>query len=147
MPSCYCKCVRANKILSILSIVYCIAPHKCVKNIFKVTLQKFMDNVSNITLWCLGIAITWRPLSSVSFYILIFFSETSGPIGTKLGRNVHCMVPYKVYVLFVDQKYTREKEVSKRVCPYIWVLSIYCSFVFDEDLLMHFLRKSLSEIM
>jgi hypothetical protein len=51
------------------------------------------------------------------------------------------MVPYKVYVLFVDQKYTREKEVSKRVCPYIWVLSIYCSFVFDEDLLMHFLRK------
>jgi hypothetical protein len=28
-------------------------------------------------------------LSYVNFYILIFFSETTRPIGTKLGRNVH----------------------------------------------------------
>ena len=30
------------------------------------------------------ITITWRPSSSVNFYILIFFSETITPIGTNL---------------------------------------------------------------
>jgi hypothetical protein len=33
------------------------------------------------------IAITWR--LSVNFYILIFLSETIGPIETELGFNVH----------------------------------------------------------
>jgi len=28
-------------------------------------------------------------IGSINVYILIFFSETTGPIGTKLGRNVH----------------------------------------------------------
>lgn len=39
-------------------------------------------------MWC--IAITWRlmPQSSVN---LIFFSETTGPIGAILGRNVHLL--------------------------------------------------------
>ena len=41
------------------------------------------------------IAITWRP-SSVNFSS--FFSETTGPIGTKLSRNVPWMVLYKVSV-------------------------------------------------
>ena len=48
------------------------------------------------------IAITWR-LSSVKFYILIFFSETNGPIGTKLGRNVHWMI-LKVFFLLVHSE-------------------------------------------
>ena len=52
-----------------------------------------------------------------NFYILIFFSETTGLIGTNLGRTVHGMVLYTVYVSFVDQKYTRKQEVSKRVFP------------------------------
>jgi len=34
--------------------------------------------------------ITWHPsLSSVSFYILILYFETTGLIGTKLGTNIH----------------------------------------------------------
>ena len=63
------------------------------------------------------------------------FSVITGPIRANLSRNVHWMVPYKVYV-FVDQKYTKETrgpKVSKRVCPYIWIQIIYCSFVFYED--------------
>jgi hypothetical protein len=38
-----------------------------------------------------GIAITWC-LSSVNIYILIFFSNTTRPIRTKLCRNAHWMV-------------------------------------------------------
>jgi hypothetical protein len=34
------------------------------------------------------IVINW-PSLSVSFYILIFFSETTGPIGLVLGKNIH----------------------------------------------------------
>ena len=45
------------------------------------------------------IAITWRP-SSVNFSHFSFFSETTGPIGTKLSRNVPWMVLYKVSVFF-----------------------------------------------
>ena len=34
-----------------------------------------------------GIAITWLLSSSINFYILIFFVETTGQIGTQLGSN------------------------------------------------------------
>ncbi len=43
------------------------------------------------------IAITWRP-SSVNFHISSFFSETTWIIETKLPRNVHWKVLYKVSV-------------------------------------------------
>jgi hypothetical protein len=33
------------------------------------------------------IAITWHRASSLNFYILMYFSQTTGPFGTKLGRN------------------------------------------------------------
>jgi hypothetical protein len=48
------------------------------------------------------LVITWHPtlLSAINFYILIFFPETTGPIEAKPKRNVHWMVPNKVYVLF-----------------------------------------------
>jgi hypothetical protein len=40
-----------------------------------------------------GIVITYRPSSSsVNFYILIFFSETKGPVRTNFGKNVHWML-------------------------------------------------------
>jgi hypothetical protein len=58
--------------------------------------------------------------SSLSIYILIFFSETIELIGTKLVRNGHWMVSYKVF--FVDQKYTKETrgpKISKRVCAFV----------------------------
>jgi hypothetical protein len=38
------------------------------------------------------------------FHIFIFFSETSKQILTKLGRNVHWMVIYKIFVFGVDRK-------------------------------------------
>jgi hypothetical protein len=39
--------------------------------------------------------------------LLIFFSETTGPIKTKIGRNVHWMFFCKEYVfLYHDQKST-----------------------------------------
>ena len=31
----------------------------------------------------------------------IFFSETTRPIGTKFGRNVHCMVHYIILILYL----------------------------------------------
>ena len=40
-----------------------------------------------VCLWSYDIIITYRPSSSVNFYILIFFSKTTGPIETKLARN------------------------------------------------------------
>jgi hypothetical protein len=79
--------------------------------------------------------------SSLSIYILIFFSETTELIGTKLVRNGHWMVSYKVF--FVDQKYTKETrgpKISKRVCAYIWVYIVYMFLM--NFFLMHSLRKS-----
>ena len=103
-----------------------------------------------------GIAITWGLASlssSVNFYILISFSETTRPIGTKLGRDAHWMVPNKVYVFVVDQKYTIETKVpkvSKRVCPYIrpygyklFIVHLLLMRIFF--FLMHSWKKSLSE--
>jgi hypothetical protein len=44
------------------------------------------------------ITITWRPSSSVIFYILIFFYETITPIGTNLVGMFNRWSPYIVYV-------------------------------------------------
>ena len=74
-------------------------------------------------------------LSSINFYILIF-SETTGSIGTKLGRTVHWMIPYKVYVFCgsaVHKRNKRNKGVKKGMSIYmgvnyllfIWFLSGY----------------------
>jgi hypothetical protein len=52
-------------------------------------------------------------LSSVTFYILIFFSETIWPIGTKLARDVHWMVPYKVCVFLLIRS-TQMKQEAQR---------------------------------
>jgi hypothetical protein len=82
-----------------------------------------------------GSIITWRPMSSVNLYILIFFSETTRQIATNLVGMFNKRFPTK-FMFFVDQKYTKERRdlnVSKRACSYIWVYIIYCSFVFDED--------------
>jgi len=38
--------------------------------------------------------------SSVNFYMLIFLSETTLPIGTKVVRNVHWIVLCKVDIFF-----------------------------------------------
>jgi len=81
-----------------------------------------LTHLTQRVMW--DIAITWG-LLSISFYIFIFFSETTGPIGTKLGRNTHWMVPYKVYgfLLIRSTQMKRGSKVLKRVCSYIWVHS------------------------
>lgn len=63
----------------------------CHRNHVKITEQVF--NSPNQR------GITQHPWSSsINLYILIFFSETTCPVGTKFGRNIHWMVPYKVNV-------------------------------------------------
>ena len=74
-------------------------------------------------------------LSSVNSCILIFFSETTGPIKTKIGRNVHWMFFCKEYVfLYHEQKSTtiwpfeslvlRDPKVELRPY-YYWVNPIH----------------------
>jgi len=90
-----------------------------------------------------------RPaLSFVNFYILIFFSKTTGPTGTKLGMNVHWMVPFKVYVFCWSEVHKRNKRAKVvKKCVSICTCINYLLFIWFwwEFCLMYFLRKSLLE--
>ena len=72
----------------------------------------FLTHLTQRLMW--GIVITWCQSSSVYFYILIFFSETTGPIRTKFERNVLWMVPYWKFMFFYLSEETRGPMVSKR---------------------------------
>jgi hypothetical protein len=67
-----------------------------------------------------------RPKCWKKCVVLMVSSETAGPIGNKLGRNVHWMVRWEVNGFFYDQKYTKETrgpKVSKSVLFVIIVFS------------------------
>jgi hypothetical protein len=66
-----------------------------------------------------GIVITVRPSSPLNFYILIFISETTGPIGTKLSRNVDWVVLYNFFPPILNPP--QEKKRSK---PWNYILSL-----------------------
>jgi hypothetical protein len=59
----------------------------------KITFQ-FLAHLTWRVIW--AIAITWHPSSVVN--ISIFSSETIGPFGTKLGRNIPWVDLYKVFI-------------------------------------------------
>jgi hypothetical protein len=75
------------------------------------------------------IAITWRPSSVVCklfiFQISSFFSETTGPIGTKLSRNVPWMVLYKVTVFRSSRIFNMAARANNRMC--IYFIKIDCT--------------------
>ena len=102
----------------------------------------FLTHLTQRLMW--GIVITWRRSSSVYFYILIFFSETTGPIRTKFERNVLWMVPYwKFYVFLFIRRNKRSNGVQKG-CIYIYGYKLFIVHLFfDEFFLMHSSRKSL----
>ena len=83
-----------------------------------------------------GIVITWLPseLSYVNFYILIFFSETTGSIGTKLGRN-HWMIPNKVFFCCWS------KETSTN-CVHIYGYKLFIVHLFFMRIFYAFLKKT-----
>jgi len=61
----------------------------------------FLAHLIQRTMW--DIIFTLCPSSSswfVNSYILIFFSESTVPIGTKCCRNVHWFVLYEVYCFY-----------------------------------------------
>ena len=71
-----------------------------------------------------------------TFTFFIFFSETKGTIGTKLGRNVHWMVPYKVYVCFcwseIHKRNKRPNVVKKGVSIYMGInYLLFICFLWD----------------
>ena len=60
------------------------------------------------------ITITWRPSSSVNFYILILFSETTTPIGTNLVGMFNRWSPTQ-FMFHADRKYTKETRGTKSI--------------------------------
>jgi hypothetical protein len=46
-------------------------------------------------------------------HCVIFFSETTGPIGTKICRNVHWMVPFKVCFYLLIRGTQKKREFLK----------------------------------
>jgi len=69
------------------------------------------------------------------------FSETTGPIGTKLGMNVLCMFLSKVFVIDgIHKRKKRPKGVKERVyCFCVW--RVYFSTNLDEVFVFMFLMK------
>lgn len=92
---------------------------------------------------------------SLSFYILIFFSKTTGP---RLGRNVHWMIHHKRYVLFniilrTLQKHEAQGGISGFSNYVMWSVYFSNSFEFffhfwfqsifnDSDLFMIYWAKT-----
>ena len=97
---------------------------------------------------CILIAITWHQWwSSVNFYISMFFSETTGPIGSKLGRNVHWMVPYKVYVLLLIRSTQKKQEAQGclKGCIHIYCYKLFIVRLFLMRIFFIAFLNSLSE--
>jgi hypothetical protein len=45
----------------------------------------------------------------------MFFFETTGPVATKLGRNIQCIIIYKVCDHYSDWKSTAETRGPKEL--------------------------------
>jgi hypothetical protein len=93
--------------------------------------QSFLVHLDQRSRWT--IAITWRP-SSVNFSHFkqcSFFSETTGPIGTKLSRNVPWMVLYKVSVFRSSWIF----DMAARANNMLWLAEISKIFFSETNVL------------
>ena len=77
------------------------------------------------------------------FYILIFSSKISRPIGTKLGRYLHWMVMYKVNVIS-NRKFLQEQETQRYkkkivISVVAYYMSLLCGLLFSHHILIIFL--------
>ena len=101
----------------------------------------FLAHLTQRVMW--GIVITWSLLScfvgSINFYILFFFSETTRPIATKLSRNVHWMVPYKVCFLLIRS--TQKKQEDQRYQKGYVLIYGYKLFIVHLFLMRFFFLK------
>jgi len=92
---------------------------------------------------CNSFWLAWPLLSFVNIYILIFFSETNGPIGTKLGSDVHCV--WFLLLIWSTQK-KQEVQSYQKGCVHIYGYKLFIVLlIFMRIVLMHSLWKSLSE--
>ena len=89
----------------------------------------------------LGIVITWRPFSlsvivnggvvSLSFYILIFFSESILPIRTKISRNIHWMISFTVYMLIKSTQKKQEFQRFRNIYRYtLFIVHLFLIIIF-----------------
>ena len=73
----------------------------------------WLDLVLHWTLW--------------EFHIFIFFSETTKQIWTKLGRNVHWMVIYKIFAFGTYRK----SNMAARAHNVFWLVEIFKIFLLE----------------
>ena len=100
----------------------------------------FLTHLTQRLMW--GIVITWHRSSSVYFYILIFFSETTGPIRTKFERDGPLL---KVYVFLFIRRNKRSNDVQKG-CIYIYGYKLFIVHLFLMSFFFNAFIKKISLI-
>jgi hypothetical protein len=86
-----------------------------------------------------ALALSWYLLSSINFYILIFFS------GTKLGRNVHKMVPSLCFFISKINLTKRERKVPiSKIWKFLLLITLQsCIWLTNDHFTKHAKNKNI----